>query len=50
MKLGEPDTKRPDEFEAGGSSPPGPGIPPQLAEDPANYGETAPKPAALLSA
>ena len=33
MKLAEPDTEKPGEFEAGGSSPPRPEIPPQLAEE-----------------
>ena len=33
MKLAESDTQRPDEFQAGGSSPPRPEIPPQLAEE-----------------
>jgi hypothetical protein len=32
MKLAESDTQKPGEFEAGGSSPPAPQIPPQLAE------------------
>jgi hypothetical protein len=33
MKLADPETQKPGEFEAAGSSPPGPAIPPQLAEE-----------------